>query len=360
MRLMLFLCALVLAACSEAPPVDTPPRTVLVQRVSLLGADPTHNVYTGEVRARHEHLLGFRIAGKVVERKVDVGAMVKKGELLARLDPQDVLLAAQAANAQVGAAEAALALARSEFERSERLHQTGFISASALDSRRSALDAADAALRQARAQAGIALNQSEYALLRSEQAGVVVEAPVEPGQVVAAGQTVFRVVQPEPREVLINVPESRIQAYTLGQAAVILPLGHDKPYVGAVREIAPVADPATRTYALRVAIAAPDALLSLGASAHVVFDEARSAGVTLPLGAVTAVDASARVWLVGGDDTVGPAPVVIDGIHENGVRVTSGLEEGSRVVVAGVHRLVEGERVRVVEVDRPVALDAER
>lgn len=360
MRVMLVLCAVLLAACTEAPPVDKSPRTVLVQRVSLLGAESARNVYTGEIRARHEHLLAFRIAGKVVERKVDVGARVRKGEVLARLDPQDVLLAAQAANAQVGAAEATLALARADFERSERLHQTGFISASALDSRRSALDAAEAAMRQARAQASIAVNQSEYALLRSAQAGLVVEAPVEPGQVVAAGETVFRVVQPEPREVLINVPEGRIQAYAPGQAAVILALGHDQPYPGAVREIAPVADRATRTYALRVAIEAPDALLSLGASAHVVFDGKGPQGVTLPLGAVTAVDGSARAWLVGDDDTVRPVAVVIDEIHENGVRLSSGLAEGARVVVVGAHRLVEGERVRVVEVGRPVALDAGR
>lgn len=359
---------LLLSACAE-PEVPAPqPRTVLVQVVpDERDAQPGDvEVYAGEVRARYEHEQGFRIGGKLVERRVDVGASVARGDVLARLDPEDVRLQANAARAQVSAAAAEVELARAELVRSEDLHQRNYISESALDARRTALQAAEAALRQARAQAEVADNQSAYAELRAEQAGIVVAVSAEAGQVVAAGQTVVRIVQPEAREVLFHLPESRMRNYTVGQAAQVKVLGEDGLRPALIREIAPVADVATRSYAVRVSLLPPDeadatlAPAPLGATANVLFARKRSGGIELPLSALTAIESRPTVWVVGEGERLASRSVLIGAMRERGVEVVQGVQAGERVVVAGVHLLIEGEQVRVREVGAPVALDVSR
>lgn len=353
---------LALIGCSGPAPEEAQPRAVLVRTLATTpaGVNRDVDVYAGEVRARFEHDLSFRIGGKVLERKVDVGAHVKKGDVLARLDPQDVTLAANAARARVSAAEADVALARAELERGENLHAANFISASALDTRRTAVDAAEAALRQARAEADVAGNQSEYAVLRAEQSGIVVAADVEAGQVVSAGQTVIQVVQPSQREVLIYVPESRIRGFAAGRPAQVQVWGERRLYPATVREVAPVADRASRSYALRVAIDGEVDDLPLGATANVIFERPQEARLELPLAAVTAIESEPTAWIVDESDSVQPRRIQIGPMRESGVVVLEGLEEGMRVVVAGVHKLVPGERVRVIEASSPVALDLAR
>ncbi|MFB1030691.1 MAG: efflux RND transporter periplasmic adaptor subunit, partial [Thauera sp.] len=197
----------VLAACSAPAPHTPPPPAVLVRSVDAASAPPAAQVYAGEVRARIESDLGFRIGGKLVERLVDVGAEVAAGAPLALLDAQDVRLALASAQAAAAAAESDLALARSEFARARELQARNFISSSSLDARRTALQAAEARLRQARAQAEVAANQAGYARLEAPAAGVVTAVLAEPGQVVGAGQAVLRLARPDEREVLIHVPE---------------------------------------------------------------------------------------------------------------------------------------------------------
>jgi len=349
-----------LAACSEPPPAAKAPRTVLVHTVAEHAAMALQ-VYTGEVRARYETDLAFRIGGKVVERTVDVGARVAPGEVLARLDPQDVRLAASAAAAQVASAEADVALARAEFTRGEDLRARNFLSASALDTRRTALQAAEARLRQARAQAASAGNQARYATLAADSAGIVTAAPAEAGQVVSAGQTVLRVARTDAREVLIHVPESRIRAIAVGAAAVVRPwTDAARSYPGEVREVAPAADAATRSYALRVSITAPDDALPLGATASVAFATPLEAQAVLPFSAVTRIEGQAVVWVVDAASTVRPQAVETGAFRDEGVVIRAGLAPGARVVVAGVHRLVEGETVRAADAAAPVALDIAR
>lgn len=351
-----------LAGCSGPAPVEKPPRAVLVRTIGNDAAEPQLRVYTGEVRARHEADIGFRIAGKIVERNVDVGARVRPGAVLARLDPQDVKLAEQAAAAQVSAVEADVALARAEFERVQNLHARNFVSASALDGRRTALQAADARLRHARAQLATAGNQAGYAALTVADAGVVTAAPAEVGQVVAAGQPVLRVARPDQREVLIHVPESRIAELKTGSPAAVRAWANPaRTYVAAVREIAPAADAATRSYAVRVSVADADDGVPLGATASVAFAESRDAVQTvLPLTAVTRVDGHATVWVVDEAARLAPLAVEAGAFREDGVVVVGGLPAGSRVVVTGVHRLVAGETVRAVDEAAPVALDARK
>lgn len=354
--------AALLAGCSGPAPVEKPPRAVLVRTIGSGDGEPQLRVYTGEVRARHEADIGFRIAGKIVERNVDVGARVRPGAVLARLDPQDVKLAEQAAAAQVSAAEADVALARAEFERVQNLHARNFVSASALDGRRTAQQAAEARLRQARAQLATAGNQAGYAALTVADEGVVTAAPADVGQVVAAGQPVLRVARPDQREVLIHVPESRIAELKTGSPAAVRAWAHPaRTYIAAVREIAPAADAATRSYAVRVSVADADDALPLGATASVAFTESGDAAHTvLPLAAVTRVDGRATVWVV--DEASRLAPLAVDTavFREDGVVVAGGLPAGSRVVVTGVHRLVAGETVRAVDEAAPVALDARK
>ncbi|BAL26065.1 efflux RND transporter periplasmic adaptor subunit [Azoarcus sp. KH32C] len=350
--------AVVLAACSGPTVPEKAPRAVIVRTLSASGSAPSLNVYTGEVKARHEADLGFRIGGKLIERRVDVGAQVRAGQVLARLDPQDTRLAEQAAGAAVAAAEADAALARAELSRVEGLHAKNFVSASALDTRRTTLQAAEARLRQARAQASTAGNQTAYATLVADHDGVVTAAMGEAGQVVSAGQAVVRIARPEEREVLIAVPESRIATLVPGMPAVIRAWASpQKDYPAIVREIAPAADTATRSYAVRVSIPGADVGLPLGATASVAFATAGTAQTLLPLTAVTRADGRTSVWIVDDASQVRPVEVDVGEFREDGVAIRGGLPSGARVVLTGVHRLVAGETVRPVDENAPVALD---
>lgn len=353
--------AALLAGCSGPPPAEKPPRAVLVRTVVDTGEAPSLSVYTGEVKARYEADLAFRIGGKIIERRVDVGARVQRGQVLARLDPLDAQLAANAAGAQVAAAEADTALARAELARSESLHARNFVSATALDSRRTALQAAEARLRQARAQAASAGNQAQYAALVSDHEGVVTAAPAEVGQVVAAGQAVLRVARPDEREVLIYLPESRIGGLQVGAPAMVRAWaqpGHDFP--AQVREIAPAADAATRSYAVRVSVKGADAALPLGSTASVAFAATSDMQALLPLTAVTRNDDHATVWLVDESSQLRPVEVQAGEYREDGVVIRAGLPPGARIVLTGVHRLVAGETVRAVDEAAPVALDVRK
>lgn len=348
-----------LGACSPPPVEQAAPRTVLV--VDPAADEVAARVYAGEVRARYETDLAFRIGGKLIERMVQAGDRVSRGEVLARLDPADVRLAAGAAAAQLAAAEADLALARAEFLRAEGLQGRGFISASALDMRRSSLQAAEAAVRAARAQADSAGNQAAYADLVADADGVVLATYVDVGAVLATGQRVLRLARPEEREVLIHVPENRIADVNPGMPATVYPLAAQaRSYTGVVREVSPAADPVMRSFAVRVAVPQADGGLPLGASASAVFSAPAGDGLRVPLSALTRVDGRAVIWIVDAEERVRPLAVEIDEYREDVARVRVELPPGARVVAGGVHKLVDGERVRALSPDAPVRLDARR
>jgi multidrug efflux system membrane fusion protein len=336
----LSLLALTLVACSAPPPPPVVLKLVRTQKVGAGGTAPEliGRTYSGEVRARIETTLGFRVGGKLIERLVDAGVSVKAGQPLARLDPADTQL-------QAAQAEAQRALAEADVKRFRDLKTRNFISASALDAKETAFKAAEA-------QAALARNQARYTTLVAERNGVIGQVLAEAGQVVSAGQAVYRMAPDGEREIAIALPETEVAAIKLGQAADVSLFANAAPISGSVREIMPVADPVTRTYAVRVTLKNADPRLPLGMSATVRFSltdsQAAASKLTIPLGAIYQSGTQAAVWTLGAENTVSLKPIVVSAYTNAGAVVESGLTAGEIIVAAGANRLSEGEKVRVV------------
>lgn len=329
----------VFAGCGKesapAAKVERPALTMVVGSAATAGG----NIYSGEIRARHETQLGFRIGGKIIERLVDAGTQVRAGQALMRLDPGDTGL-------QLDSAEAQYQLAEADAKRYRDLRSKGFVSQSALDAR-------ETALKAAAAQAGLARNQSAYATLHADRAGVVAATLAEIGQVVIAGQPVVRLAQHGEREAAIAIPESQLADLKIGAAAEItlLTAGDSAaPLAGRLRELAPVADPASRTYAARVALnpSGPDVSLGMTARVHFTTNK-KSDGLLIPLTAIFQQDKQAAVWIVAADQSVSLRPVQVAAYRDDGAVIASGLAAGERIVSNGVHRLAAGEKIRAIE-----------
>jgi RND family efflux transporter MFP subunit len=342
--------AAALAACGKPESAPPAPRAVIAQVVGTKPAE-NGNVYSGEVRARYENDLAFRVGGKVAARYVDVGAQVARGQVLARLDPQDAQLGVQAARSQLAATEADHALAAAELQRYRDLHARKFVSRAVLDARETTFNTTKARLEQAKAQVATARNQSSYTSLIAEADGVITAVNLEPGQVVAAGQPVMRFARPEEKEVAINVPESRLaELRDAKDVRVSVWAAPDEDFRGRIREIAPAADPATRTFAVRITVLEANGSVRLGMTANVALgDGAPAQVITLPLTALTQVDGKSAVWVVDPRTSkVNLRPVAVGAYREDGVVVREGLSPGEIVVTVGVHKLLPDETVRVV------------
>jgi multidrug efflux system membrane fusion protein len=342
--------AAVLAACGQPPAQAPAPRAVIAQVVGAKAIDGG-NVYSGEVRARYENDLAFRVGGKVVSRHVDVGAQVARGQVLARLDPQDAQLGVDAARSQLAAAAADHDLAAAEVERYRDLYARKFVSQAVLDARETTFNTTKARLAQAKAQVSTARNQSAYTTLVAEADGVITAVNLEPGQVVAPGQAVMRFARPDEKEVVISVPESRLAELRDARNILISVLADpDRAYRGRIREIAPTADPATRTFAVKVTVLEANGTVRLGMTANVALgDRAGDPIITLPLTALTQLEGKPAVWVFDpGSSKVNLRPVVIGAYREDGVIVREGLRPGEIVVTVGVHKLLPDETVRVV------------
>ena len=347
----LVLLALTLAACGpKDKPVETV-RPVQLTQVKLGGANAAA-VFAGEVKPRYEADLGFRIGGKLVARYADVGARVKKGQALARIDPADVGLQAEAAKAQVAATETEWKFAQAEYDRYQGLFKEKFISASALDAKRNTQDANRAKYEQAKANLAVAQNQASYATLNASDDGVITAVNADAGQVVTAGQPVFRLARAEEREVAISVPENRIGELTgAKQLVVALWANPQKLYPARVREISPSVDAVTRTFGVRVAIASPDPAVQWGMTANVgVLGGGEPNAAVLPSTSIYQQDGKPAVWHFDPvTKQVNLKPVTIGQYREDGVVVTSGVREGDWIVAAGVHKLLPGQVVRLYE-----------
>jgi RND family efflux transporter MFP subunit len=342
------LAALVLAACGNGKVVTEPVRPVLTQTV-IPGAGATKDVYSGELRARYETELGFRVAGKLVARAVDAGARVQKGQVLARLDPEDAKLAAQAAGAQLASAEGDFALAKSELDRHADLLAKKFISQSAFDAKQNAFNVANAKVEQMRSQAHISTNQAGYTTLVADADGVVLSVSAEPGQVVAAGQSILKLAHAGEKEVVVSAPETQLARFKVGNAvAISLWSAGDAIFAGRIREIAGGADPVTRTYAVRVTAINPPPQAQLGMTANVIFASTPDAElVVLPLSSLAREGDNAAVWVVDPKShQVRMRKVTVGQFREDGVTITQGLHAGDIVVTAGVHKLRENQVVR--------------
>ena len=347
--------ALLLGACSRPEVPQEPVRAVKLMTVSR-GALQAQAGYAGEVRARTESRLGFRVGGKLVQRPVEVGQRVVAGQLLARLDAQDLALVAQAAQAQVVAAQTQRDLAAADFKRFSDLKAQGFVSGAEIERRQAVLDAAEATLRQARAQGAVQGNQAAYASLQADGPGVVLAVEAEVGQVVAAGAPVVRLARDGVRDAVIAVPEDQVARVRVGLPAQVRPWSAGQaaaePFKAQVRELAASADPVTRTFQVKLALPA-DAKVALGATVNVRFDGASTAAagpIRLPTSAlIRASGANTRdsaVWVFDpAGSTVSMRTVVVSGVDGNELLIGSGLKEGEEIVAAGVHVLSPGQKV---------------
>jgi multidrug efflux system membrane fusion protein len=342
-----------LAACGAEQPVESPRPALVVHPGG--GAEAALSAYAGEVRAREESPLSFRVGGNLVRRNVDAGARVQKGEVLALLDAGDFALQAQAAQAQLAAADADLVRARGDRDRYAKLVGDKLISQSAYDAQVAAYKAAEGQARAARAQMDVMRNQEGYSQLRAPRDGVIASRQAEAGQVVAAGQTVFTLAADGGREVAIGLPENRIRDFSVGQPVMVeLWNAPGQRLPGTIREIAPAADAQTRTYAARVSLVGDaQQQVELGQSARVYVQENGSkAALKLPLSAIQrGSEGRTTVWIV--DPATGRvrAQVVQLGRYgEASVPVLGGVKASDWVVAAGGHLLREGQAV--VPVDR--------
>jgi len=339
-----------LGGCKEERSIAETPTPVRVQRISA-EAVAEARTYTGVVRPRYETDLGFRVAGKIVERVVNIGDRVDKEQLLARLDPTDYRLALESSEAELAAAKSTLAQAGAEEQRFQKLLGDRWVSPAAYDQKKAAADEAHGRVQRAERALGMARNQVAYTELRANESGVITALPVEVGQVVAVGQLVVRLAQLHEREVVVAIPESRLDDARTSDASVDLWADGSRHYRATLREFSPQADSITRTYQARFTIEAADDAVVLGMTATVrlVRRESRVV-VRLPHGAIYADGSGASVWVLTADNThLRRVPVEVIEFHQNDVLIASGLSAGERLVVLGAQLLDENRVVRIVE-----------
>jgi len=341
--------AALLAACSPAAPPAEPVRAVKLTTVGV-GALQARQEYSAEVRARVETRLGFRVAGKIVQRHAELGQRVQAGQVLAQLDPQDYQLAAAAARAQLSSAQTQFDLAAAEFKRFAALKEQNFISGAELERREASLKAAQSTLEQARAQASSQGNQAGYTRLVADVAGVVTGIEAETGQVVAAGSPVVRIAQDGPRDVVFAVPEDKVAQIRPGQSVAVRLWAGGAPLQGRVREVSASADPVTRTYLVKAGVEGAEAP-PLGSTVHVLPEAVGHAGVQaikLPTTALRQEGQATAVWVYEpGTSTVRSQVVQIATADGNEAVVAGGLAPGMQVVSTGVHVLTPGQKVVV-------------
>jgi RND family efflux transporter MFP subunit len=343
----LLLTSAALTACSRQEPPPLPDRPVKLMTVGAGSATATAEL-AGEVRARVESSLGFRVTGKIVARRVETGQRVRRGDELARIDPRDFELSGQSADSALIAATAQLDNARAEFARYQELSRKGFVSATEMERKRVELSAAEAQHQQASSSKSLEKNRLGDTVLRADVDGVVVAVQADVGEVVSAGQPVIRIAQDGPREIEVEFPENRTALAKLAKAQVALWANPSVRLPATLRELSAAADPVTRTFRARYTVKAPVDALALGQSATLLLQlPAMNAGtVRLPTTAIFGKQGQTQVWLY--DDkasTVKRHPVQSVGVDGNDVLVT-GLHTGMQVVTAGVHVLNDGQKVQ--------------
>jgi RND family efflux transporter MFP subunit len=337
---------LMAGGCSKQAVKDPRLQSPRVEVFKAKTAGSNGRTFTGIVEARVQSDLGFRVAGKILERSVDVGQRVQKGQPLMRLDPEDLRLSAAAQQANVEAARAKYTQAKADETRSGMLVKSGVISPREYDQDRAALDTAKAQLEAAEAQARVSNNSSEYAILLADADGVIVRTLSEPGQVVAAGQTVIQLAHDGPREALINLPEG--VRPDLGAIASARLYGQDQMYQARLRQLSDAADPASRTFEARYVLEGEAASAPLGSTVTITLLTKQTSGnqsVLVPVGAVYDRGGGPGVWVVDDKSEVKFRSVQIASIGQEEVVVSHGVQAGEKVVALGAHLLHEGQVV---------------
>lgn len=341
---------LALVACSEKPQFDPRTEAPLVRAATVQGGIAASRTFTGTVAARVQSDLGFRVSGKVLERLVDTGQTVKRGQPLMRIDPVDLRLASHAQQEAVVAAQARAKQTAEDEARYRDLRGTGAISASAYDQVKAAADAAEAQLKAAEAQAEVVNNASHYAELVADADGVIMETLVEPGQVVNAGQVVVRLAHAGHREAIIQLPETlRPVVGSIGQATLY---GKESVTVPTkLRQLSDAADRLTRTFEARYVLDGELADAPLGATVTIQISDAHPATqdvLRVPIGSLFDAGKGPGVWVIEGEPAkVSWRAVKVQRLDDDSAYVTGELKQGERIVALGTHLLSEGQQIRM-------------
>ena len=347
MRLILLILVLLCTGCGKETAEKVLPPPVKVIQVKDVAQSQTE-IYAGVVRGRYESNLAFQVGGKIISRNVEEGNFVRAGEILMQVDAKDVVQQFNASKAQVDSAQANLNLAKSNFERYSQLFSENAISAAMLDQYRTSYENAVASYNAAVAQVNQISNSLSYTQLLANSNGVISKINVEVGQVVAAGQTVLTLVQTGELEIEINVPENKLSEIEIGKIAEISFWVNSEKVTGTVREIAPVADSAARTYKVRISIPNPSDSIYLGMTASAEFHSKNLNGYTLPLSAIYQTENQTQVWIVTDENKTALKNVTVENFSGNEV-IVRGISPNDKVVAAGVHKLREGQDVRILE-----------
>jgi RND family efflux transporter MFP subunit len=347
------LAALMVAVDHHAKTLSSAPhktKLVIAEEARPL-TDDGSRLYAAVIKPRIEAIQAFRVGGRIAERLVDAGDRVEKGQVLAVLDSTDWRLNSEALQGQLAAAVAQRDNAKADLARFHELMTQKLMSPAELDRQRHAFAAAEGQVAALKAQAQEAAKKLDYTQLRSDADGVITKVMAEPGQVVSEGMPVIALARTAEREVEFSIPEHRIDDIQLGQNIELSLWSQPEKRLDArVREIAPAADPVTRTLKVRATLLKPSSGIKLGMTASVLLDGGTSShpAVSLPIGAVFEHDGVTAVWIV---DTASGAlhltPVTVGGIAGNRCLVTTGIKPGDLVVTAGVHRLHADDRVAV-------------
>ena len=341
------LLCLVLASCSR--PVEKveeirPVRAMVV----AAGTSKTIIALAGEIQPRYESQLGFRVGGKLIARKVEVGTLVKRGQVLMQLDPLDLQLAQSQAKAAVSATESTLALAKADLDRYRELRQKNFVSQALLDAKEAAYKSAIASHEQANAGLKVQANQSSYSTLYADADGVITAVQAEVGQVVAAGTPVVKLARTAEKEVRVSIPEDQIEVLRqVTDLAVKTWANSNVAISGRLRELSPIADPATRTSTAKISLPRAGPEIRLGMTATVQFAAPALPGIHLPMTALVNSKEGTAVWVVE-SGVVKLVPVQVASATGTDVLIAQGLSAGQSVVTAGVNQLRPGQKVSLL------------
>src|SRR3954447_9717498 len=341
--------AVALAGCTDtAAEKAVPTRPVFVATVHYEAESPARS-FVGTIRPRIETDMGFRVPGKVAKRLVEVGQTVDVGQPLATLDEVDLKLQAEQAQAELSAATGVLAQAAASETRAKDLRVKGWTTDAQMDQARAAADEARARLNRAERSVELTKNSLSYATLVADTRGVVTATLIDAGQVVASGQTAIRVARFAEKEAVVSIPETLVGRAKDGTATVTLWSEANKKYAAKLREIAPSADPATRTYLAKFSLPEAGDKVSLGMTATLTLsDPATERVAKLPLSALFSQGGDPSLYIVDDSGAIALKPVTVKSYDSNCVVISGGVDEGAKVVALGVQKLDPAQKVRVV------------
>jgi RND family efflux transporter MFP subunit len=342
--------ALFLAGCqAETAPAPKAERPVQVQRVVFENGGAVRE-FVGVVHARHETDLGFRVSGKIVERVVNVGDRVRAGDVIARLDPKDLRLQVESAEAELAAATSNRSQAAADYERYTTLKERGYAAIAEFDRKKAANDEAEGRLGRARRSLDLARNQLDYADLKADADGVITATRVESGQVVAIGQAVAQLAHQGEKEAVVALPETWLGEVRQAKASVRLWSDDGRSFQARLRELSPQADAATRTYAARFTILDADDSVAFGMTATVALGRSAEGKVAkLPLSSVLNRGNGPSVYVVDDAGALRQRPITVAAFTADSALVSAGVSNGDKIVTLGVQKLEAGLKVRAIE-----------